>query len=216
MPIHVLLADDHQLLREGLRSLLEKQEDIVVVDEAENGREAVKLASTLRPDVIVMDIGMPDLNGIEATRQITTEVVGTKVVGLSMHASEKTVIEMLRAGASGYVLKLSAFDEVVQAVRTCAGGERYLSPKIAGTVLDGLMKASPQEDSAFAKLTPREREVLQLIAEGKSTKETASILGISPRTVDVHRKNIMEKLELDSVAELTRYAIREGIVPLDE
>ena len=213
MSIKILIADDHQLMREGLKSLLEKHDDLKVVGEAGDGRSAVSMAEELKPDVVVMDVGMPELNGIEATRQITGEASHTKVVALSMHGSDRMVLEMLKAGASGHVLKLSAFDEVERAVRTVVANERYLSPEVAGVVVDELMRQkSSKSQTAFSKLSGREREVLQLLAEGKSTKEIAYVLTISARTVDVHRKHIMDKLELGSIAELTRYALREGLI----
>jgi len=213
----ILLADDHTLMREGLKGLLEQHEGFEVVGEAGDGRQAIELAGELEPDVVVMDIGMPDLNGIEAARRIVEKMPRTRIVALSMHQSERTVIEMLRAGASAYVLKMSAFDEVARAVEAVTRGERYLSPAVAGVVVGRAVASTPgDDDTAFSKLTAREREVLQLLAEGKSTKEIAFDLGISARTVDVHRKNLMDKLGLDSVAALTRYAIREGLVTLDE
>jgi DNA-binding NarL/FixJ family response regulator len=215
--VRILLADDHTLMREGLKGLLDKREGFEVVGEAGDGRQALELAGELEPDVVVMDIGMPDLNGIEAARRIVEKLPRVRIVALSMHQSERMVVEMLRAGASAYVLKMSAFDEVARAVEVVTRGERYLSPAVAGVVVDrAVVSASGDEATAFSRLTPREREVLQLLAEGKSSKEIAFDLEISARTVDVHRKNLMDKLDLDSVAELTRYAIREGLVTLDE
>ena len=214
MTTTVLLADDHTMLRQGLRSLLEHEAGLEVVGEASDGRTAVRMARELAPQVVIMDVAMPELNGIEATRQIVADLPGARVIALSMHSSKRMVVEMLRAGASGYVLKLSAFDELAQAVQTVAAGGRYLSPSVAGVVVDELV--SPEApSSAFSALTPREREVLQLLAEGNNTKEIAAILQITARTVDVHRKRVMDKLGMNSVAELTRYAMREGLVPLD-
>ncbi|MCP4679141.1 MAG: response regulator transcription factor [Deltaproteobacteria bacterium] len=213
MPTNMIIADDHMLMREGLRSLLEKQQDIQVVGEASDGRTAVRMVQEKKPDLVIMDIGMPDLNGIEATRQIVESTSRTKVIALSMHSSERIVLEMLRAGASAYVLKLSAFEEVTRAVDAVIANKRYLSPSIAGVVIDKIMdQDSLEAPSAYSSLTPREREVLQLLAEGRNTKEIAFDLGISTRTVDVHRKNTMDKLSLYSVAELTRYALREGLI----
>ena len=213
--IKVMLVEDHIMVREGTKEWLDRENDIQVVAEAGDGEEAVRLASEHRPDVVIMDIAMPKLNGIEATRQITGEASHTKVVALSMHSGERMVLEMLRAGASGYVLKLSAFDEVERAVRTVMANERYLSPEVAGVLVDELVRQGDNiapSPSAFSKLSSREREVLQLLAEGKSSKEIAFMLKISARTVDVHRKHIMDKLGLGSIAELTRYALREGLI----
>ena len=214
-PTRILLADDHQLLRQGLRSLLDAQEDFTVVGEAGDGREAVKLAIELASDVVMIDVSMPDLNGIEATRQITAALPKTRVLVVSMHTGRQTVVETLRAGASGYLAKVSSFDEVERALRTVIAGNRYLSPGVAGSVVDELV--SPGERSAaYASLTPREREVLQLLAEGQSSKEVGAALFISARTVDVHRKNLMDKLGLRSAAQLTLYAVRAGLISLDE
>lgn len=215
--ITILLADDHEIMRQGLRSLLERERDLEIVGEAENGREAVRLAEELEPDVVVMDIGMPDLNGIEATRQIKGTRPKVKVVALSMHADRRFVTGMLGAGASGYVLKSGAFEEVVAAVRAVLGNRLYTSPKITDVVMeDYLRKLTQPEPAQESPITPREREVLQLLAEGKSTKEIAAQLFVSGNTVDTHRRRIMEKLDLHSVAELTKYALREGLTSLDD
>jgi two-component system, NarL family, response regulator NreC len=214
--IRIILADDHKIMREGLRALLEKQQDFEVTAEAENGLEAVQLAKKLRPHIIIMDIGMPGLNGIEATRQIVADVPSVKVIALSMHSDKRFVIEMLKAGVCGYLLKDSASEELVSAIRTVLAGKPYLSPQITDVVLkDYLGALSKAEPSAFTLLTPREREVLQLIAEGRTTKQIATALFVSVKTVDTHRQQLMEKLDLRSVAELTKYAIREGLTSLD-
>ena len=215
MSIRILLADDHQILRQGLRTLLEKQPDIEVVAEAEEGRKAVQLARELSPDVVIMDIAMPDLNGIEATRQIITEIPGVKVVALSMHSDRRFVARMLKAGASGYLLKDCAFEELVRAVRTVAVGRIYLSPGIVDVVIEDYLRRLQENDFPFSLLTPREREVFQLLAEGKTKRQIASRLHVSVRTVDSHRQHIMSKLGIRSVAELTKYAIRAGLTSLE-
>ncbi len=216
MTTRIILADDHKIMREGLRALLEKQQDFEVTAEAENGLDAVQLAKKLRPHIVIMDIGMPGLNGIEATRQITADVPSTKVIALSMHSDKRFVIEMLKAGVSAYLLKDSASEELASAIRTVLADKPYLSPQRTGVVLkDYLSTLAKTEPSAFTLLTPREREVLQLIAEGRTTKQIATALFVSVKTVDTHRQQLMEKLNLRSVAELTKYAIREGLTSLD-
>lgn len=213
--IKVLLADDHKIVRDGLRTLLEKHVDIAVLGEAEDGREALQLARKLSPDVIVMDIAMPELNGIEATRQILSEYPGVKIVALSMHSDKRFVSEMLKAGASAYLLKDCAFEELITAIRTIMKGKIYLSPGIAGVVLEDYIRSDRKTDpSVFSQLTDREREVLQLMAEGKTTKEVAAHLNVSIKTVETHRTNIMTKLDIHTIAELTKYAIREGLTTL--
>jgi two-component system, NarL family, response regulator NreC len=218
MGIRIILADDHNIIRQGLRAMLEQQADMEVVAEAQDGREILSLASSLDPDIIIMDVAMPNLNGIEATRQITQHGGGgkVKILALSMHADKRFAAGMLSAGASGYLLKDCAFDELVQAIRTVRAGQVFLSPAITDVVVeDYVSRVSAADDSAFAVLTAREREVLQLMAEGQSTKDAAALLHVSPKTVETHRRQIMEKLGIFSVAELTKYAIREGLVSLD-
>ena len=216
MSIRVMLADDHKMIRDGLRALIEKQKDMEVIAEAADGQTAVRTARKMSPDVVVMDIGMPDLNGIEATRQIVALPHKPKIVGLSMHADRRYVAQMLKAGASGYLLKDSAFEELVKAIATVMKGQIYLSPEIAETVVDDYRRVAKDEDgSVFSLLTNREREVLQQIAEGCSTKEIAGELSVSVKTIETHRRQIMEKLKLHSVAELTKYAIKEGLTELD-
>ena len=215
MTIKVLLADDHKIVRDGLRTLLEKNPDIIVAGEAEDGREALQMAQKLLPDVVVMDIAMPDLNGIEATRQILADRSTVRIIALSMHSDKRFVSEMLKAGASAYLLKDCAFEELITAIRTVMKGKIYLSPGIAGVVIGEYIKKDAKADSSvFSLLSDREREVLQLMAEGKTTKEVASYLHVSVKTVETHRTNIMTKLDIHSIAELTKYAIREGLTTL--
>jgi DNA-binding NarL/FixJ family response regulator len=203
-------------MREGLRALIEKQPDMEVVAEAENGRMAVQLARKLFPEVVVMDIGMPDLNGIEATRQILANNPKVKVIALSMHSAKRFVIEMLKAGSSGYLLKDCAFEELALAVRTVISNKVYVSPSINGMMIkEYVHNLSKTEFSVASILTPREREVLQLLAEGKTTKQIAFSLNVSVKTIETYRQQIMHKLNLHSVAELTKYAIREGITSLE-
>jgi DNA-binding NarL/FixJ family response regulator len=216
MGVRILLADDHRIIREGLRSLLQRQSDIEVIDEAQDGITAVRLTEKLRPDIVIMDIGMPDLNGVEAARQILNRVRDVKIIALSMHSDKRFVLEMLKAGASGYLLKDCAFEELVSAIRMVSDGQIYLSQKVAGVVVNEYLQNQPASPStAYGVLSPREREVLQLLAEGKTTKNIASSLHISTKTVETHRQQIMEKLHLRSVAELTKYAVKEGLTSLD-
>lgn len=210
----IILADDHQVLREGLCALLEQESDLEVVAQADNGRTAVERALEHRPDVVVMDIGMPDLNGIEATQQLKAVLAEVKVVALSQHADKRYVMAMFKAGASGFVLKRGAFGELVQAIRAAAQGQVYLSPSVATAVMGDYVQrlsASP----ATGNLTAREREVLQLLVEGQTTPEIAARLHISEKTVGTHRQHIMDKLDLHSLPALTKYALREGITSLD-
>ena len=212
MSIKILLVDDHKIMRDGLRSLLGSQPGMQVIAEAVNGREAMRLALDKRPDVVIMDIDMPDLGGIETTRQMCAALPEVKVIGLSIHSEKHYVVNMLRAGASGFLSKDCPFDELAQAIKTVVANRTYLSPKIAEAMIEDYMRGVPlTESSAFSVLTPREREVLQLIAEGWSTKEIASHLNVSAKTVDTHRRQIMDKLELHSIADLTKYAIQEGL-----
>ena len=187
-----------------------------VIGEAADGRAAVQMTHDMSPDVVVMDVGMPGLNGIEATRQIMNKEPDAKVVALSMHADRRFMGEMLKAGAKGYLLKDGAFEELANAIRSVVADKVYLSPRIADVVVDDYVRRqNGVEPSAFAKLTPREREVLQLMAEGRATKEIAMDLHVSIKTIETHRRQIMEKLQIYSVAELTKYAIREGLTSLD-
>jgi DNA-binding NarL/FixJ family response regulator len=216
MMIRVLLVDDHQMMRDGLRGLLVGEPDIEVVGEASDGRIALDLVRTLSPDVVVMDIGMPDMNGVEATRRIHNEYERVKVVALSTHTDKRYVHHMLEAGACGYVLKIAAHDELLRAVRAASVGKTYLSPEIAGLVVERSTSTNPGKDvSAYSTLGAREREVLQLVAEGKTSGETAKQMHISIKTVETHRRNIVQKLGLRGTAELTKYAVREGLTSLD-
>ena len=215
MSVRIILAEDHRITREGLVNLLQERPDMEVVGEAENGREAVRLAKELSPDLVIMDVTMPDLNGIDATRIITSGSNNTKVIALSMYSDKQFVQGMIQAGASGYLLKDCAFEELVSAIKAVIQGDTYLSPGIAGIVVqDYLTKLTTDRSSADTVLTNREREVLQLIAEGNSTKEIAARLTVSVKTVETHRRQIMEKLGIFSIAELTKYAIREGLTSL--
>ena len=217
MTIKIILADDHNVLREGLKSLLNQQEDFEVIGEADNGQEAVRLAKKLEPDIVVLDIGMPNMNGIQATQHIIAEVPGTKVLALSMHSDHQFVVKMLQAGASGYMLKDCAFEELISAVRTISAGKFYLSKDVTGVVIsDYINKIQAMDSIGQPVLTSRERETLQLIAEGKSTAETANLLNVSTKTIETHRKNIMDKLDIHNIAELTKYAVREGITSIED
>jgi RNA polymerase sigma factor (sigma-70 family) len=212
--IRVLLADDHKLIRAGLRLVIDQQPDLSVVGEADDGRQAVELAKSLKPDVVVMDIGMPNLNGIEAARQIREIRPDAAVVMLSMHSDEGYVLRALGAGARAYLLKDSATTDLVQAIRAVAEGKSFFSPAVSKVLLQDYMRKlqrSGVEDS-YDLLSPREREVLQLVAEGKSNKEVASLLNLSVYTVETHRAKIMQKLNLKGVPELILYAVRKGII----
>ena len=217
MNIRIFLADDHEMMREGLKALIDKEPELQVVGQADNGADTVEATSRLHPHVVVMDVAMPDLNGIEATRKIVDANPQTKVVALSGHANKEFVREMLTAGASAYVLKKRAYEELGRAIGEVMKGKKYLSPDIARGVVDDYVELSSGtvENPAFTVLTAREREILQQLAEGNTTKEMAHTMGVSVKTVETHRRNIMEKLDLHSVAELTKYAIREGVTSID-
>lgn len=214
MGIRILLADDHKLLREGLHSLIEQQPDMTVIAEAEDGRATVQLAAKMSPDIIVMDISMPGLNGMEATRQILSKDPGVKVLALSMHTDRRFIVEMLGAGASGYLLKDCAFEELIRAIHALADHRTYLSPKISDVVVKDYACRISKSLSSLSVLSPREREVLQLLAEGKSTREIASVLQIGMKTVETYRQQIMEKLDIHTIAGLTKFAVREGLTSL--
>jgi two-component system, NarL family, response regulator NreC len=207
--IRVLLADDHVLVREGLRALLTKETDVQVIAEAGDGREALRIARETRPDVAAMDLSMPLLNGLEAARQMAAWEQPPRVILLTVHAEDRYVLEAIRAGVRGYVLKKQAAADLVRAIREVSGGRVYLSPGISAAVVEAVRSPrAPAEEP----LTAREREVLQLVAEGKTTKEIAVLLGISVKTADAHRTRLMQKLDIHDIASLTRYAIRQGII----
>lgn len=222
--IRVVIADDHSIVRDGLRAMLAKVDDIEVVGEAEDGRAAVEAVRQLTPDIVVMDIGMSGLNGIEATRRIVDAGSETRIVALSMHSDRQYVSEMLKAGASGYLLKDSAFDELVVALRAVSRGEVYLARAVAGVVVDdyvhhlsgGGAPAQGGAAGACRALSPREAEVLGLTAEGRNTKEIAAALSLSVKTVETHRRQIMDKLGIYNVAGLVKYALRHGIASLED
>jgi len=216
MPMTILIADDHRLFRDGLRTLLEAQKDIKVVGETKEGAETVSAAAELKPDIVLMDISMPGLNGIEAARRILSTKAPPRIIMLSMHSDRRFVTESLKAGAMAYLLKDSAFEDLLLAIRAVRENRMYLSRLIGDSVLkDYVTIAKNAPGSAFTLLSAREREVLQLLAEGKTTKETAARLHVSVKTIETHRKQIMDKLDLRSVAELTKYAIREGLTELE-
>ena len=215
MSIKIILADDHALIRDGLKSLLDRETDLEIIGEASNGREMVRLAEEEKPNVIIMDISMPELNGIEATRQIRELDEEMKIIALSVHTEVNFVRQMLQAGASGYLVKHSDFKELVHAIRIVARGEMYLSPRISDQVVqDYIRNLSEKKPTAFSVLSDREREILQMLAEGKTKHEIADILFLSVKTIESHRQNIMNKLEIDRFSDLVRYAIREGLTEL--
>lgn len=216
MNIRVVLVDDHRLMREGLREILENESSIKVVGEADNGGTAVEITSQLLPDVVLMDISLPDMNGVEAIRQIKASVSDVHVLALSMYSTQRFVTEALGAGAKGYMLKDAAARELIEGVRAVADGNVYLSPAIASVIAqDYHRRLSTTGLGAQTLLSPRERQIVQLIAEGKNTKEIAFVLDLSVKTVESHRAQLMKKLDLRSVADLVKYAIREGLSPLE-
>jgi DNA-binding NarL/FixJ family response regulator len=214
--IRILLVDDHKILRDGICSLLKEYPDMEVVGEAADGKNALNLVKELSPDMVIMDISMPDLNGIEATRKILADYPHIKVMALSMHYDKHFVSEIFKAGASGYLLKDCAFDEMAHAIRMIIDNKTYVNSQIASLVVESLMSDSPRSHNkhAFSLLTEREKEVLQLIAEGKSTKQIASNLNVSTKTIESHRRQVMGKLNIRNIADLTKYAIREGLIAI--
>lgn len=215
MSIRIILADDHAILRHGLSKSFAQEEGFKVIGQARDGQSTIDLAKELLPDVVIMDIGMPDLNGVEATRRIARECPQVRVIGLSMHSSNKYVREMFRAGARGYLLKDCPFEELTQAIQIVVAGKTYVSPSVGQTVIEDYISRPADQNSAFHVLSQREREVLQLVAEGKTTKQVARQLHISPKTVEAHRLRIMNKLQIDNIAQLTKYAMQEGLTPLE-
>jgi DNA-binding NarL/FixJ family response regulator len=215
MGLRILIADDHTIIREGLRALIEKEADLEVVAEAGNGREALQLAHEHHPDLVVMDISMPEMNGIEATRCIINELHDVRILALSMETDRRFVVEVLKSGATGYVLKDAAFSELATAIRAVAANETYLSNRISELLIKEFIQKIPDEVSVtYERLSSREREILQLIAAGKNSKELAFTFDVSLKTIENQRHTIMKKLDLYSVAELTKYAIREGLTTL--
>jgi len=215
MSIEIILADDHNIMREALRVLLEKEPDMEVIGEAADGESTLRLAQEKRPDVVIMDISMPGLNGIEATRKITAKVSGVKVIALSAYSDRRFISHMFKAGASGYLLKDCLFEELAVAIRAVAKNQIYVSPKIADVVVKDFIHRSLKDDlTVFSILTDREREVLQLLSEGQTTKRIASLLKVSVKTIETHRQHIMDKLDIRSIAGLTKYALREGLTSL--
>ena len=210
--IRVLTVDDHPLLREGIAAVIEDQPDMALVGEATNGREAVEMARQLQPEVIVMDLTLPELNGLDAARQILKDAPRIEILVLTMHHSEELARDVLQAGARGYVLKSDADQSLIAAVKSLRDHKPFLSPNVTEFVLDDYLRRNDGSDGALADVTTREREIIQLLAEGNSNKEAAATLGISVKTIEAHRANIMRKLRLRSVTELVRYAIRNNIV----
>ena len=212
--MRIVLADDHTIMRHGLRLVLERQPDFAVIAEANNGREAIDMVIRENPDVVIMDIAMPLLNGIEATRRINEERLRTAVVILSMHSDEGYILKALRAGARAYLLKDSADADLIQAVRAVCAGKAFFSPAVSKVLADDYLRQIRQQgvDDPYELLTVRERELLQLIVELKATKDIAAMLGVSPHTIDTHRSNLMQKLNVHSIAELILYAVRKGVI----
>ena len=211
--VTIILVDDHRLIREGIRTIIEKNPSFRVIAEATEGREAIKLCEKLTPKVVIMDVSMPGLNGIEATRTIRKENTEIRVIALSMYTNRQFVSGMLKAGASGYLQKDVESSELIKAIKTVVGGQKYICQSVSNVIIDEFLHGKSDEESP--QLSAREREILQLIAEGKSSKEIADILFLSSKTVDAHRKNIMDKLDLYTLPELTKYAIKSGLTTLD-
>ena len=214
--ISIILGEDHLIARQGIRRLLEDEKGLTILGEASNGEEAVRMVTEMKPDVVIMDIAMPKLNGIEATRQIKRVCPQTKVIILSMHSHDRYISELFGLGASGYLLKSSTGTDIINAIHTALKGSTYLSPSISDKVIEDYLslKKKSHQDDLYNRLSNREREVFQMIAEGRSTREISEILCVSPSTVKTHRSNIMEKLEMDNISQLIQFAIHLGIVEL--
>lgn len=215
MKTRILIVDDHDLMREGLRAIIERELDLEVVGEAASGREAVRRVAELAPDIVLMDVAMKDLNGIEATRQIRTQSPKVRVVALSSHSDPRYVTAILRAGASAYVLKADAYTQLRKAIQSVRVGRTFLCDEVSSVIVDAFRHSETQEASAYDLLGPREREVLQLLAEGQTSPEIAARLHVAKSTIETHRRNLMRKLDLHSIAELTKYAVREGLTSAD-
>ena len=216
MPVNILMVDDHKMVREGLCALVNSEPNMQVIGQAQDGMEALRLTRELKPDVVVMDVNMPGMDGVDATRRIVNDVPGTRIIAITMYPKKSFVMEMLNAGASGYILKDDAFSELVKAINTVMAGETYLCPKAGSVLVDNYIRSYPRNVSANVLLTNRQHGVLKLLAEGKSTKEIAIILKLSPKTIDACRRRVMEKLDVQNIAQLIKYAIREGLTSLDD
>ena len=214
-PIRILLADDHTLVRQGIRSLLEGQVGFVVIGEATDGIEAVDLIERENPDVALMDIMMPNLNGLDATKQVTQLKIATKIIILSMHANSTYAVRALKSGAAGYLLKDADQEEIFSAIQMVVRGQRYITPQLSGKILDALLQPEEHAGDPLSMLTVRERQVLQMVAEGNTNNEIAEKLVLSPRTIEVHRARLMAKLEINSQVDLVRFAIQHGVIPLN-
>jgi len=218
MIIRIIIADDHKIVRDGIRAILEKESDIEVVAEAEDGKMALELTEELRPDIVIMDLAMPDMTGMQAIQMINEKVHETKIIVLSMHSDKQFVYRALKAGVHGYMIKECAGEELIRAIRAVVADQTYLSPTVSRCVVDGYLRNLPSVDTGYlyiSNLTPRECEILKLILEGKNTKDIASIFHLSTKTVETHRQRIMTKLHINNMVDLTKFAIREGLISIE-